>query len=340
MINWRASQIAQRAAILVLISLFAFACTQSAEEASGPDASPRRIDQWAYLIPESFHASHLQRRLAGYSTLCLGVYRLNARGELYARPQLSAAAQRQLAQLRRGRRLFPLISLRGARDGAAMLRSSSARRNAAHRLAALLERESFDGLHIDFEYLGAASSTDFISFLAELRQQVVRQNSVLSIAATPPLQGTADQIAFFDLPRIAAHVDELVSMTYDYHMLSPGPVTHLYWVRKNMELTLQAFPAGRIWMGVPGYGYEWRRPGKKPRPLSESHGEELCRRYSCRREDSGTLTVIGAAYPANFADAETRRRMQSLAGELHLRGTALWRIGFEKLPAEADDAQP
>lgn len=306
-----------------IAAVFFLQCNRSRSESS------TALQHWAYLIPESLRAGQVEKRLVGYGTICLGVYRLNAQGALYRQPALSASEWESLSTLRKGRRLLPLISLRGARDGAVMLRSVAARRAAAAALSALVVERGYDGLHIDFEYLHSESTPDFARFLSELKALNAMRGKSLSIAAFPPLHGKPEEAAFFDMRQIGPHIDGVVYMTYDYHLLRPGPVTHLGWVRKNIEIASEGFDRRKIWMGVPLYGYEWRRPGARPRPISETQGEALCRRYACQRDESGVQTVIGGPYPANFADRETRLQMTALAEELGLRGVAMWRIGFE-----------
>ncbi|MCR9143589.1 MAG: glycosyl hydrolase family 18 protein [bacterium] len=306
----------------------------------------RRPGAWAYIIPGSFGATRIEERLAEYDTLCLGVYRLNAGGRLYAKPSLSKKARTVIAKARKGKRLFPLIALSGARDGAAMLRDPQTRTFAADQVAELVQAHQYDGVHIDFEYLRGESAPDYAAFLAALKSHPRMQGLTLSIAAFPPLHATPEAAEFFDLEIIGSSIDEIVYMTYDYHLERPGPVTDLAWARRNMELVLENFPAEKIWLGVPAYGYAW--PGKnsgpagaasRPRAVSEGEGLEQCRRFGCVRHESGTLHVQREDRIVYFADGETRKQMLELASDLKLRGTAMWRVGFEVFeegPQESD----
>lgn len=312
---------------LVLLGAVQFGCTPGS-------SAPKKIEAWAYVIPASFRADRIEQRLANYDTLCLGVYRLNARGRIYAKPSLSQAARAILSEARSGRRLFPLIALRGSRAGAAMLRQPRTRSFAVDQVAELVHAKQYDGAHIDFEFLHGESAPHYAAFLSALKSHPRMRGLILSIAAFPPLHGTPEEAAFFDLDVIGEPIDEIVYMTYDYHLKKPGPVTDLAWARRKIELVLdQQFPAGRIWLGVPAYGYDWRGgPGgsaARPRAVSESQGLAQCRRFGCVRHESGTLRVEREDRVVYFSDRVTRERMAELARSLNLRGTAMWRVGFE-----------
>ncbi len=317
--------------ILTLTTMLwsALSCSNEPTQASTPD-----LKRWAYIVPQSFRASNFQARLQKYEVLCIGVYRLNERGLLYATPRLSSKQWGQLKQARRRRFLYPLISLRHARAGARMLASPKARAGAVRRLDALVRREKYDGIHIDFEFLASRHRGNFIKFLIALRRTPAMRGRVLSIAAFPPIHGTPDQAAFFDPAKLAPHLDQIVYMTYDYHLARPGPVTHLGWAEKNMRLALKHISPDRVWLGVPGYGYEWTyrklKNGRgRPRALGERTAKILCARYGCKRHDSGTLELKRPGRIAYVMDPKMRRDMAALGRKLKVRGTALWRIGFE-----------
>ncbi|MBL8019182.1 MAG: hypothetical protein JNM27_05920 [Leptospirales bacterium] len=293
---------------------------------SNPPSAPAPVRSWLYILPESF-LPDFETRLANADVLCIGVFRLNQIGQLTAKPTLTRDQKSRLTNARMNRKIYPLISLTNAYDGAQLLANNS--RRAVTTLVALLKEESYDGLHIDFEYLTGRSSDHYVSFLKLLKEHPGMQGKTLSIAANPPLQGTAEQIAFFDLQKLDLVTDEIVFMTYDYHMERAGPVTHLGWAEENMKLAFRHIRPEKVWLGVPAYGYEWKPGSTRPSVLSEAQGLELCKRYGCKRHDSGCLTVNSQGRQVYFADKETRISMRDLAKRLGVRGTALWRVGFE-----------
>jgi chitinase len=142
----------------------------------------------------------------------------------------------------------------------------------------------FDGIDVDWEYPQGADAANFVALLAEFRTQMnaVRPGLTLSVAVGPSphmYQGT-------DLASVAAEVDEVGLMTYDFAgpwMQTTGFIAPLYGVPPQLEVTdkpvatlpvagtqpsggaagsVQAFlaagvPAAKLLLGVPFYGYGW-----------------------------------------------------------------------------------
>lgn len=65
-------------------------------------------------------------------------------------------------------------------------------KKAAVALVALLKREGYDGLHIDFEYLTGRHSNAFGVILRMLEEDPAMRKKTLSIAAFPLLHGEAE----------------------------------------------------------------------------------------------------------------------------------------------------
>ena len=308
----------------LIAAFFLLGCKPAAQ------ANTKNLKSWAYLIPASFYASGFESRLKNYYVLCLGVYRLDQAGNLYLRPKLTGKQWQQLGRLRKGRKLYPLISLRSARAGANMLADATARSRAIAKLSALMQQRNYDGMHIDFEYLTDKHRPNFKLFLGELKK--VMKDKTLSIAAFPPFYGRPDEAAFHDVKDLKDVIDEVMYMTYDYHKKKPGPVTHLGWVEKNIREGLKHISAERIWLGIPGYGYEWQPPKTRPRALSQRATKQLCTNHRCMRHDSGMLKLTRPGKIAYLMDYKMHHRLVKLAQHLGVRGWALWRIGFEELP--------
>ena len=292
---------------------------------SGP--APRT---WAYVIPASLRAGDPAGRLPGYDVLCYGVYRLNGVGKIATRPAFPAV----LREARKGRKLYALIALSGRASGVRMLASPASRARAVQELARLAKAHSFDGLHIDFEGPDGSSLQAYTEFLRALRAAQAMRGRVLSIAVFPALHRHAREVAFHDLSVLGPLVDQVVIMTYDHHLETPGPVTDLDWAERNVKIALEHVRPERIWLGVPAYGYEWKTSGHKGRPavITESRGSSLCGRHGCRRHPSGMLRLERAGRVAFIPDGEFYRSMRGIARRHGLCGTALWRIGFEIAP--------
>lgn len=291
---------------------------------TGCQAQSGAFQKMIYVVPDSLRVANFKGRLSEYSVVLPGIYRLNARGDFALRMPYS---RETLTLLGSGRAVHPLISLTGARDGALMLSRQESRQRAIENIVKDWNRNSFDGVHIDFEFLPGKSGSDFRLFLSELRERKELSGKSISVAAFPPLWGTADEAAFFEPRTLHPLVDFVVYMMYDYHLHTPGPVTDIQWVQKNLVLIREEVPAGKIVLGMPAYGYQWER-GKR-RTLTEKQGQDLCQRYRCKRDASGMLKLIRSQSIAYIADARLRGELSRLAKEHNLAGTAIWRLGFE-----------
>lgn len=289
------------------------------------EARPQAFQKMVYVVPESLHSPDYRERLSAYSMVLPGIYRLNARGDFAVSPPYSPATIRLFAT---DRSVHPLISLTGARDGAVLLSSKENRQRAVQSIAREWERQGFAGVHIDFEFLSGKYASDFRLFLSELRQDQRLAPKALSVAAFPPLWGSADDAAFFEPKTLYPLVDFIVFMMYDYHLHKPGPVTDLAWVKENLHLILKDVPPAKVVLGIPAYGYRWDR-GKRRQTLTEQQGKRLCARFSCARDPSGMLKVERSQSVAYFTDARLRNDLTLEAQAAGLAGTALWRLGFE-----------
>ena len=73
----------------------------------------------------------------------------------------------------------------------------------------------------------------------------------------------------YDLPALAASVDQIVLMTYDDHgpwEKTPGPIGPLGWQRASVAALEKDVPAAQIFLGVANYAYAWR-----PHSRSRAH---------------------------------------------------------------------
>lgn len=127
----------------------------------------------------------------------------------------------------------------------------------------------FDGFDLDWEYPTLADKESYLGLLAEFRRQLdaLHANLKLSIA----IAARASRYQGFDLKGIAAEVDQINVMNYDYN----GPWSHttginapLYEISgdplsgNNVDATIQAYeqdgiPPSKMLLGIPFYAYGW-----------------------------------------------------------------------------------
>lgn len=143
--------------------------------------------------------------------------------------------------------------------------------------AAWVADQGLDGIDIDWEYPGAADRDHCTALLQAVRSslnalgQKNGKTYYLSVA-TPASEAS---LAGFDLPQVAALVDWVNLMTYDYHgtgseattgfnaplyadPTDPSPSRDTF----NVNWTVNAYlsrgvPAGKLILGLPLYGRSW-----------------------------------------------------------------------------------
>jgi spore germination protein YaaH len=229
--------------------------------------------------------------------------------------------------------LYPLITFKSSGVGHRILNDPSLSEKTCLHIKRLVRDRGFKGVHLDFEYLPPQDAARLSDFIKRLRRHI--PGKTITMAVFPQVDFPEKLSRFHDLKIIAPVLDGIVLMCYDYHRIGtgPGPVSDLKWAEKNIRYSLSYFPAHKIWLGVPAYGYRWPDSGRAT-AVSARHGMKLARSYKPVRHESGCLYLdyisSGKRYMVYFADRFMRDEMVRLAEKYGLAGTALWRIGFEE----------
>ncbi|MGB8020161.1 MAG: glycosyl hydrolase family 18 protein [Candidatus Nanopelagicales bacterium] len=199
----------------------------------------------------------------------------------------SATVAKVVSSLRaRGIRVIPSVADGSpARSMAAVLADNSARRKHVAQLVALVQANRYDGIELDYEKFAFADGAStwartrrvWVAFIAELGAALHARGKRLAVAAPPIYNGKRGRGSgywVYDFAGIAASVDSLRIMTYDYSVSRPGPISPLSFIRRSLDYAVKVFPSERIRVGLPAYGRLWTarkadgspaRTGKCPR---------------------------------------------------------------------------
>ncbi|NLV22795.1 MAG: hypothetical protein GXY49_12585 [Syntrophomonadaceae bacterium] len=216
----------------------------------------------------------------------------------------------------------------------ALLSDPGRRQYLIAQLCEQVKQSKYDGVNIDFEFLGQGDRDNFTRFLQELKQSLGtdKQLSVALFACTKP----QSWLAGYDYAAIGEIADRVVIMAYDYsYKTSPaGPVAPLWWVQDVVSYLKTIIPAEKLLLGLPTYGYDWgegistttvtakRLQGLKSQyKLTESFDEASMSPYYSYVDHSGVNHRIWL---------ENRASLQAkldVARSHNLAGVSFWRIG-------------
>jgi spore germination protein YaaH len=223
---------------------------------------------------------------------------------------------------------------------AALLADEETRTAHVSEVVALVQRMGYDGVDVNYEALPAEARDDLTVFIEDLAEALHRQGKLLSVTVHPKTddKGTWDGPRAQDWPRLGAVVDEFKVMAYGYHWgtSSPGPLAPLDWVDAVLAYAEQAVPPGKVWVGLPFYGYDWVE--QKGKGLVWATVDELIRRRrpaTHRDPSSGELyfsyTIGEEQHNVYFPDAGAIALKVHRVRQAHpdIAGIAIWRLGGE-----------
>jgi len=284
-----------------------------------------------------YHASSLSARVlkeapGRYDSIALTGFRITSRGSLVtARGKAMKRILRAVESS--GGSWHPVISFASPRDGQKFLKAPPSWQRAVRGIRVLAKKHALNKIHLDFEYIEGRYAPLLANFLSELKKNM--PGLQVSMALFPQVDFSSKWKDFHNPKLLAPLLDEVVIMCYDYHRpgTRPGPVTSLMWAEKNIRYYLRFFSGKKMLLGIPAYGYLWA--SRRDHITLSARFAAACR--TCRKSrhlQSQTLaletTRKGKTYRGFIADQEIRKKLTALARSCGLRGTALWRLGFEE----------
>ncbi len=305
-------------------------------------SSPRRfqLSAWVPYWDRARVRASFEAHAADLDQVNFFWYEVQPDGELHPYPGAEDAA---LLALARAHNLRVLPTITNDFDGprvADLLADEKSRTAHVQTIVALVERMGYDGVDIDYEALPAEARDDLTAFIEALAESLHARGKLLSVAVHPKTDdtGTWHGPRAQDWLRIGAAADEVKVMIYNFHWpaSSPGPIAPLDWIDDVLTYAEQTVPPGKIWAGLPFYGYNWVE--QEGQGLVWTTAEELIRRRhpaTHRDPSSGELyfsyTAGGEAHIVYIPDAKAvALKAQSVRQHHpHIAGIAIWRLGGE-----------
>lgn len=264
-----------------------------------------------------------------------------------------------------GKKLILVIRAMDTDQIESLVNSNTNRKNAIDTVMEVIRDKQFDGVNIDFEYMGYPDQTtrdNFTQFVIDLSSKCKISNIKCEISLDV-FADSAIKKRLYDLPKLAKVVDQFIVMAYDFYRpssLQAGPVAPLrgrctnstscldYDVITSIGDIAKLVPPDKVILGVPFYGYEWQTVDtqflsrtypqtgqtatyKRVRELLDNSSES-----SLFATWSGTTftpylsySKDGNIYQIYYEDENSLELKIEFVHQAKLAGLAIWAVGYE-----------
>lgn len=288
------------------------------------------------------------------------MYGINFEGQITTQfpPEQAHGVQRNLSTLRTSG--LPIVpTLANITDGAwayepvaRMLHDPALMRKHVADIVALVKREGFSGIDIDYENLRAADRMPFTKFITDLGKALHAEGKTLAVAvfAKTSDAGYDERNVAQDYEAIGRAADEVRLMGYDYHWSTspPGPVAPIGWVRDVLNYAKTVIPPERIVLGVPFNGYDWVDGYGTPVTWLQAFRSATEHRANVQYDTVSQTPWFsyidgeGRTHEVWFENAASSKAKFEAARGAGIRGVYLWMFGYEDAGtwAELEHALP
>lgn len=267
----------------------------------------------------------VQKALSGSHTLCFTGNYILSDGTIRS----VSVSEEWMRFVRSERiRLLPLITNRSDKN-AHFLKSEKRIAVAIDNLILLLDRNpSLAGFHFDIETIPKSFAPSYIRFLRNLKSRLPK-NKVLTVAVFPQIEFSNPNFTLHSALLDQDWIDEFVLMSYDLHSpkTAPGPVTSLSWTKKNLRFLAERIAPSKIWLGLPLYGYFWKRNAGVS-VVTQDIFRGKTDRKGWERNSDGYFSFRNGSGIGYIADSATLEKYKRLSDSFGIKGIAFWRMGF------------
>ena len=125
-------------------------------------------------------------------------------------------------------------------------------------------RKGYDGLDIDFEFLGEKNAENYALFIGEARRKLNSYGYEVFAALAPKTSDDQKGVLYEGhlYREIGEAADAVLLMTYEWGYTAgpPLPVSPVQSVRRVLDYAVTRIPPEKIFMGMSNYGYDWSLP--------------------------------------------------------------------------------
>lgn len=223
-----------------------------------------------------------------------------------------------------------------------VLRDTSVQDRLVNDILQTVLQKGYAGVDVDFEYLPGQLSNAYAAFLARLRRRLNAQGRFLWAALAPKTTSTQRGLLYegHDYAAVGASTDGVLLMTYEWGYTAGPPmaVAPLPNVRAVLDYAVTEIPSGKIFLGLPNYGYDWPLPFvqgvTRAQSISNQRAIELAIEHQIAIQYDETAQApffhytdaSGSVHEVWFEDARSLSAKLRLIAEYGFRGAGIWNL--------------
>ena len=198
------------------------------------------------------------------------------------------------------------------------------------------------GVDVDFEFIAGSLAAAYAAFLDRLRRLLHARGLFLWAALAPKTSAAQRGLLYegHDYAAVSAATDAVLLMTYEwgYTYGPPMAVAPLPNDPAVLDYAVTVIPPGKIFLGVPNYGYDWPLPFRqgvtRAQSISNQEAIDLAIRHRIAIQFDETAVSPYFHYTADngvvhevwFEDARSMAAKLRLISEYGFQGCGFWNL--------------
>lgn len=210
-----------------------------------------------------------------------------------------------------------------------------------NNILAAIKEKGYAGLDVDFEFIAPEDAQAYLDFLSNAKAKLSAEGLLLSVALAPKTFANQPGLLYeaHNYPAAGTIADMVFLMTYEwgYTYGPPMAVAPLPQVTAVTRYAVSVIPPGKILLGIPNYGYDWRLPYEQGISRAMSIGNEqairIASQNNTRIEYDETAespffryTTDGVSHVVWFEDVRSIEAKFGLTDNTGLSGVGYWNI--------------
>jgi spore germination protein len=223
---------------------------------------------------------------------------------------------------------------------ARILHNPALMRQHVNAIVALVQRQNYAGIDIDYEELHAGDRQAFTQLITELAGALHAHGKILSVAVFPQTAtpSSSQSNAAQDYAAIGKAADQVRIMGYNFHWANsaPGATAPIGWIRSLLRYATSQMPASKVVLGIPLFGYDWPDGQASAATISWLQALRLSRQYHSaaiynKASQAPYFSYVGGgrSHTVWFENAASSRAKFEAVKGYGLGGVYLWMYGYE-----------